>query len=68
MQGKVPLVSIRKEKQRINPRPVCVLLQRETIEDDIIVLRVSSAWLETVQTLENNKNNRSPSRDKTPIP
>jgi hypothetical protein len=60
MHGKAPLVSIRKEKREINLEPVLVLHHRETIEDDTIVPIVSSARLETVQTLENTKNNRSP--------
>lgn len=68
MHGKAALVVVRKEKEKINPRPVRTFLQREHREDDVIVLRVSSAWLETVQTLENTKNHRAPRRDKHPIP
>ena len=57
-----------KRKKKISPRPVLALLQREYREHRDIVLRVSSVVLELQLLTGKPKNNRSPSRDKTPIP
>jgi len=57
-----------KRKKKINLGHVCTLLQRETVEDDIIVLRSSSAWLVHEIFTGKPKRHRAPYRDKTPSP
>jgi hypothetical protein len=57
-----------KRKKKINLRPVSPVLQRENRENRYVVLRVSSARLETVQTLENTKTTALPLETSTPSP
>ena len=60
MQGKPAQVVQRKEKREINLSTVSLLLQRETLEDDNIVLIVSSAMLLHYLTTGKPQNHRAP--------